>query len=131
MLTLLWGPAKDASVPNIVQDPEQLASANSLSLVAAYGTFPLGAVLFASLAGVAKWLGDFDALDGFGFDDKESLAIWFDALTFARLGVPHLRARACRIVTRPESVDGPTWARRSATSSTASASSVRTRSCAA
>ena len=28
--TLLWGPAKDASVPNIVRDPEQLASANSL-----------------------------------------------------------------------------------------------------
>src|SRR5262245_19068060 len=81
VLTLLWSPAKEASVPNIVRDPEQLASANSLSLVAAYGTFPLGAILFASLAGVAKWLGDFTALHGFGFDDKESLAIWFCALT--------------------------------------------------
>ena len=30
VLTLLWGPAKDATVPNIVKDPEQLASANSL-----------------------------------------------------------------------------------------------------
>ena len=50
MLTLLWGPAKDASVPNIVTDPEQLASANSLGLVAAFGTFPLGAVMFAALA---------------------------------------------------------------------------------
>jgi dTMP kinase len=80
--TLLWGPAKDATVPNIVSDPEQLASANSLSLFAAYGTFPLGAVVFASLAGVAKWLGGFSALHGFGFDDKESLAIWVDGLTF-------------------------------------------------
>jgi dTMP kinase len=80
--TLLWGPAKDATVPNIVTDPEQLASANSLSLFAAYGTFPLGAVVFASLAGVAKWLGGFSALHGFGFDDKESLAIWVDGLTF-------------------------------------------------
>jgi dTMP kinase len=82
VLTLLWGPAKDASVPNIVRDPEQLASANSLSLVAAYGTFPIGAVVFAGLAGVAKWLGGIHALDSFGFDDKESLAIWVDALTF-------------------------------------------------
>jgi dTMP kinase len=82
VLTLLWGPAKDASVPNVVKDPEQLASANSLSLVAAYGTFPVGAVMFAALAGVAKWLGGFDALDGLGFDDRESLAIWVDSLTF-------------------------------------------------
>ena len=82
MLTLLWGPAKDATVPNIVKDPEQLASANSLGLVAAFGTFPLGAVMFASLAGVAQWLGGIDALAGFGFDDKQSLAIWVDALTF-------------------------------------------------
>ena len=101
VLTLLWSPAKEASVPNIVRDPEQLASANSLSLVAAYGTFPLGAILFASLAGVAKWLGDFDALDGFGFDDKESLAIWFCALTklvaaflVAGLALPNLRDRS-------------------------------------
>jgi dTMP kinase len=82
VLTLLWGPAKDASVPNIVRDPEQLASANSLSLLAAYGTFPIGAVVFAGLAGVAKWLGGINALSGFGFDDKQSLAIWMDALTF-------------------------------------------------
>jgi MFS family permease len=82
ILTLLWGPAKDASVPNVVKDPEQLSSANSLSLVAAYGTFPLAAVMFAGLAAVAGWLGDIDALDGFGFDDRESLAIWFDGLTF-------------------------------------------------
>ena len=44
-------------VPNIVKDPEQLASANSLGLVAAFGTFPLGAVMFAALAGIAHWLG--------------------------------------------------------------------------
>ena len=40
-------------VPNIVKDPDQLASANSLGLVAAFGTFPLGAVIFAVLAGVS------------------------------------------------------------------------------
>ena len=51
---LLWGPAKDATVPNIVKDPDQLASANSLGLVAAFGTFPLGAAMFAALAGIAS-----------------------------------------------------------------------------
>ena len=73
VLTLLWGPAKDATVPNIVKDPEQLASANSLSLVAAYATFPLGAVMFAALAGVAKWLGGISALSGFGSTRKSRL----------------------------------------------------------
>ena len=38
ILTLLWAPAKEATVPNIVKDPEQLASANSLGLVAAFDT---------------------------------------------------------------------------------------------
>jgi dTMP kinase len=81
VLTLLWGPAKDASVPNVVASQDQLASANSLGLVAGFGTFPLGAVVFAALAGVAKWLGGFDALDRFEVD-QESLAIWVDSGTF-------------------------------------------------
>jgi dTMP kinase len=76
MLTLLWGPAKDASVPNIVKDPEHLASANSLSLIAAFGTFPLGAVMFAALAAIAH------ALSGFHGVQQESLAIWVDGGTF-------------------------------------------------
>jgi dTMP kinase len=81
MLTLLWSPAKDATVPNIVKDPEQLASANSLGLVAAFGTFPLGAVMFAALAGIAGWLGGFHALRPLGVK-QESLAIWVDGATF-------------------------------------------------
>jgi dTMP kinase len=81
MLTLLWGPAKDATLPNIVKDPDQLASANSLGLVAAFGTFPVGAVMFAALAGIARWLGGFDALNALGVR-QESLAIWVDASTF-------------------------------------------------
>jgi dTMP kinase len=81
MLTLLWGPAKDATVPNIVTDPEQLASANSLGLVAAFGTFPIGAVMFAALAGIAHWLGGFHALSPLGVK-QQSLAIWVDGCTF-------------------------------------------------
>jgi dTMP kinase len=81
VLTLLWGPAKDASVPNVVKSNEQLASANSLGLIAGFGTFPLGAISFAALAGVAKWLGGFDALNRFQVD-QESLALWLDSGTF-------------------------------------------------
>jgi len=81
VMTLLWGPAKDASVPNIVEDPDQLASANSLGLVAAFGTFPVGSLMFALLAAVASWLGHFDILDRLGVG-QTSLAIWVDGLTF-------------------------------------------------
>jgi dTMP kinase len=81
MLTLLWGPAKDATVPNIVKDPDQLASANSLGLLAAFGTFPLAAVMFGVLAAVASWLGQFHTLTRF-HAEQETLAIWFDGLTF-------------------------------------------------
>ena len=78
ILTLMWSPAKDASVPNVVE-PDQLASANSLGLVAAYATFPLGAALFAALAGLAKWLGHFHALH-FLHANQSSLAIWADGV---------------------------------------------------
>jgi dTMP kinase len=94
VLTLLWGPAKDASVPNVVHGSQQLASANSLSLIAAYGTFPLGAVIFAALAGVARWLSNVDALEPFEVD-REWLAIWFDSATFlvSALLISRLRLR--------------------------------------
>jgi dTMP kinase len=80
ILTLLWSPAKDASVPNIVPE-KKLAAANSLSMAAAYGTFPVGSALFASLAGLASWLGHFHALHRLQVN-QESLALWADAVTF-------------------------------------------------
>ena len=46
--TLFWAPAKEASVPNLVP-ADQLTTANSLSLVAAYGTFPIASFVFAVL----------------------------------------------------------------------------------
>jgi dTMP kinase len=80
MLTLLWSPAKEASVPRMVPTA-YLPTANSLSLVAAYGTFPIGTALFTALAGVAKFLGRYDALEGLRVD-QEFLAIYFDVGTF-------------------------------------------------
>jgi len=78
--TLLWSPAKEASVPNIVP-ASHLATANSLSIVAAYGTFPIATLLFAFLAKVATWLGGIDSLD-FLTIDQEFIAIYLDVVTF-------------------------------------------------
>jgi dTMP kinase len=110
MLTLLWGPAKDATVPNIVKDPEQLASATSLGLVAAFGTFPLGAVMFAAHAGIATWLGGFHALRPLGVK-QESLAIWVDACTFlvSAFLISRLRLDEGERGTRARVPAGQTW----------------------
>jgi dTMP kinase len=98
VLTLLWGPAKDASVPHLV-DKDQLTSANSLSLVASYATFPLASIIFSLLAALAVWLGSFDAFSGLEVD-QEVLALIVDAGTFVasalivwRLPIPHDRTR--------------------------------------
>jgi dTMP kinase len=60
---------------------EQLASANTLSLVASYGTFPIASVIFSLLAALAAWLGGFDTMHTLQVD-QEALALFFDAGTF-------------------------------------------------
>src|SRR6478736_1023244 len=62
VLTLMWSPAKEAIVPNLVPH-EHPTAATSLSLAAAYGTFPFASLLFALRAGVSAWLASIDALD--------------------------------------------------------------------
>jgi dTMP kinase len=109
IFTLLWGPAKDASVPHLVGS-EQLASANTLSLVASYGTFPLASVIFSLLAALAAWLGGFDALHALEVD-QEVLALVFDAGTFLasafivwRLPIPRGRTDRATQMTFAETV---------------------------
>ncbi len=48
-VTLFWSPAKEASVPNLVPR-EKLESANQVSLLAAYGTAPIAALIFTFLS---------------------------------------------------------------------------------
>ena len=79
-LSIAWSSAKEATVPNLVP-VDQLASANSLSIAAAYGTFPLGAVAFSLMAKLAEALGNIDALSTLRVN-QESLALWFDGFTF-------------------------------------------------
>jgi dTMP kinase len=103
ILTLLWGPAKDASVPHLV-DREHLTSVNTVTLVASYATIPVASLLFTLLAALAAWLGDFDALSGLRLD-QEVLALLVDACSFLvsaaivwRLPIPHERAGRSRRV---------------------------------
>lgn len=96
ILTLLWGPAKDASVPNLV-DKKHLTSVNSVTLVATYGSIPLASLLFSLLAALAVWLGDIHVLSDVRLD-QEVLALYVDAFSFLvcaaivwRLPIPHER----------------------------------------
>jgi dTMP kinase len=80
-LTLIWGPAKDASLPNLVK-PEELTHANSLSLIAVYGPWPLAAVVYGLLSGFGALLGrTVPVLSGLS-DNPAALALWMDSLSF-------------------------------------------------
>ena len=80
-LTLIWGPAKDASLPHFVK-PSHLPHANSMSLLAIYGPWPLASVVFASLSFLGAFLGNhIPVLEGLQ-DSPEALALWVDSLTF-------------------------------------------------
>ena len=110
ILTLLWSPSKEASVPRLVPT-HYLPTANSLSLVAAYGTFPIGSAVFAALAGVAKFLGTYDALSGLSVD-QEFVAIYFDVFTFfisavliSTLVLPKLRTASTSAPTGARGID--------------------------
>jgi dTMP kinase len=78
-LSLLWGPARDASLPNLVPR-RQLANANSLALVSAYGTLPIGGAVFTVIVAISQWMGGRVPILG---NNPESLALILDAGTFA------------------------------------------------
>lgn len=93
LASLLFAPAKEAAVPNLVP-PDRLTSASSLGLAAAYGTFPAAAILFALLAKVSEWLGQISLLDALK-TDQEAMAFFVAAVCYvgatliiARLAIP-------------------------------------------
>ncbi|MGH2595684.1 MAG: dTMP kinase [Actinomycetota bacterium] len=71
--SLLWTPARDASLPNLVPR-RQLANANSIGLVSTYGTLPLGGAIFAVLAPISTLV---------GFPQPQTMPLLLDAGTFA------------------------------------------------
>ena len=105
--TLMWSPAKESLVPQLVPK-ERLTNANSLSLLAAYGTMPLAGILQFLLKQGNDALAHVSFLGPLQFDralgKTQALAFYFDALTFVvtalivwrcihTSGTPHARVR--------------------------------------
>ncbi len=80
LFTMLWSPAKEAIVPNLVPT-EKLTSANSLNVAAAYGTFPVAAGIAALLAKVAENFADEGWVDTWRLNG-EGLAFYVDGVSF-------------------------------------------------
>jgi dTMP kinase len=80
-LTLVWGPAKDASLPHVVPS-SQLTRANSLNLIAVYAPWPLASIVYAFMSTFGLFLGrTVPALKGLT-DNPEAMALWLDSITF-------------------------------------------------
>jgi dTMP kinase len=77
-LTLFWSPAKEASVPNLVPK-EKLENANQVSLLAAYGTAPVAAVLFSILTLIS---GAIAAISPLIPSNSVDVALYINALSF-------------------------------------------------
>ncbi|HVE76741.1 MAG TPA: dTMP kinase [Actinomycetota bacterium] len=80
MLTNLWQPAKEATLPGVVKDPKLLAHAFGLIQLAAYITLPISGAAFGLLAQGSKMLGGL-GLTQFQIN-QEHLAFFFDSFTF-------------------------------------------------
>ncbi len=98
--TLVWMPAKDALIPNLVPKRLLLAT-NSLALFTTYGVFPLGALAFTALVGVAEFLGTHVTIFRSLNLNQENLALWIDTVTFiasaliiSRVRVPQVPRQA-------------------------------------
>lgn len=78
IVSLIWGPAKDASVPNLIPR-HRLEAANQLSLITTYGTALPAAVIFTAITLIAKGVeATTGPLDSFSV----SLAVYVNAATF-------------------------------------------------
>jgi len=77
-LSLVWGPARDASLPNLVPR-RQLANANSIALASTYGTLPLGGIVFTVLVALNTLLSHaIPILEG----RDQAVPLFLDAATF-------------------------------------------------
>ena len=78
VVALFWAPAKDSSVSSLVPK-KLLGQANQLNLLAAYGTAPPAALLFAALASISNLLG---ALVPSMANPEADVALYLNGLTF-------------------------------------------------
>ncbi len=105
-VSLVWGPAKDATVPNLVPR-HRLEAANQVSLATTYGSALPAAAIFAGLTLVDKLYRSVFDWVGTGPVD---LALYFNAVSFIVSGVVISRLR--HIPRGPADVDGEAGALR-------------------
>jgi dTMP kinase len=83
--TLMWSPAKEALVPSLVPRG-RLTTANSLGILAAYGTMPLAGVIQFGLKKANDALESVSWLEPLGFHREigqtQAAAFYFNSLTF-------------------------------------------------
>ena len=109
LLTMMWQPAKEATVPNLVPR-EKLTAANSLNVAAAYGMFPVAAGIAALLSKASEAVSDEGWVSTLRLNE-EGLAFYVDALSFVvtaliiwRIAIP-ARARQDRQTAERRSLD--------------------------
>lgn len=84
-MTLLWIPSKEALLPSLIPK-EHIATANSLSLGATYGTFPVATAVMLGLTTLASRLETAPVFSSLRID-QESLGFYANTLTFICSGV--------------------------------------------
>ena len=99
-VSLVWGPAKDATVPNLVPR-HRLEAANQISLATTYGSALPAAAIFAGLTLVDKFYRH--VFDGFVARPVD-LALYFNALSFIVSGI--VISRLKHIPRGPADVEG-------------------------
>ncbi len=82
-VSLVWGPSKDATVPNLVS-PAQLESANAISTTTTYASAVPAAGLFALLTTLDRI---FPSLLGFLDRGAVDLALWLNGISFIVSGL--------------------------------------------
>jgi dTMP kinase len=98
-VAMLWVPAKEASVPNLLPRA-RLEAANQLTLVTTYGLTPVAAGLV--LAGLNTGVNSFYKIIGHTWVQPTDIALYFNALTFLAtaltvlLGIKEISGRGTR-----------------------------------
>ncbi len=77
-VALFWGPANDATIPNLVPR-RRLEAANQVTLVATYGSAPIAAALYTVLALIADGA---TAMPSLPDVNPITVALWANAITF-------------------------------------------------
>ena len=106
-VSLLFLAAKDASLPQVVEDDAHLTEANQLNLLCSYGTLPLGAVSTSVMIAVAAGIGGLLPIAL----DPLRLALVINAVSFFLSGLllfqVHLPGESERRQQRKESEEQP------------------------